>query len=99
MAGLRRELRARWPGSSDRLEGKAEANETAIGLVPPVGEGGIDTSGLDIERDAVEKLLEVDPEAWLEQLPQMHEHFGKFGHRLPDELKAQLADLERRLGA
>ncbi|MGO9907466.1 MAG: phosphoenolpyruvate carboxykinase (GTP) [Solirubrobacteraceae bacterium] len=98
-----------WPGFGEncrplawifrRLEGKAEANETAIGLVPPVGEGGIDTTGLDIERDAVEKLLEVDPEAWLEQLPQMHEHFGKFGQRLPDELKAQLADLERRLGA
>jgi phosphoenolpyruvate carboxykinase (GTP) len=98
-----------WPGFGEncrplawifrRLEGKAEANETAIGLVPPVGEGGIDTTGLDIERDAVEKLLEVDPEAWLEQLPQMHEHYGKFGQRLPDELKAQLADLERRLGA
>jgi phosphoenolpyruvate carboxykinase (GTP) len=98
-----------WPGFGEncrplawifrRLEGKAEANETAIGLVPPVGEGGIDTSGLDIERDAVEKLLEVDPEAWLEQLPQMHEHYGKFGQRLPDELKAQLAELEQRLGA
>jgi phosphoenolpyruvate carboxykinase (GTP) len=98
-----------WPGFGEncrplawifrRLEGKAEANETAIGLVPPVGEGGIDTTGLDIERDAGEKLLEVDPEAWLEQLPQMHEHYGKFGQRLPDELKAQLADLERRLGA
>ncbi|MFZ0382033.1 MAG: phosphoenolpyruvate carboxykinase (GTP) [Solirubrobacteraceae bacterium] len=98
-----------WPGFGEncrplawifrRLESKADANETAIGLVPPVGEGGIDTTGLDIERDAVEKLLEVDPEAWLEQLPQMHEHYGKFGQRLPDELKAQLADLERRLGA
>ena len=98
-----------WPGFGEncrplawifhRLEGKAEANETAIGLVPPVGEGGIDTSGLDIDRDAVEKLLEVDHDAWLEQLPQMHEHYGRFGQRLPDELKAQLADLERRLGA
>ena len=98
-----------WPGFGEncrplawifhRLEGKAEANETAIGLVPPVGEGGIDTGGLDIDREAVEKLLEVDHDAWLEQLPQMHEHYGRFGQRLPDELKAQLADLERRLGA
>ena len=98
-----------WPGFGEncrplawifrRLEGKAEANETAIGLVPPVGEGGIDTTGLEIEREAVEQLLEVDPEAWLEQLPQMHEHYGKFGDKLPDELKAQLAELERRLRA
>jgi phosphoenolpyruvate carboxykinase (GTP) len=98
-----------WPGFGEncrplawifrRLEGTADANDTAIGLVPPVGEGGIDTTGLQIEREAVEKLLEVDPEAWLEQLPQMHEHYGKFGDKLPDELKSQLAELERRLRA
>ena len=98
-----------WPGFGEncrplawifrRLEGEAEADETAIGLVPPVGEGGIDTSGLDIDREAVEKLLEVDHGAWIEQLPQMHEHYGKFGDKLPDELKEQLAELERRLGA
>ena len=98
-----------WPGFGEncrplawifrRLEGKAEANETSIGLVPPVGEGGIDTTGLEIEREALEQLLEVDPEAWLEQLPQIHEHYGKFGDKLPDELKAQLAELERRLRA
>ncbi|MGN6867816.1 MAG: phosphoenolpyruvate carboxykinase (GTP) [Solirubrobacteraceae bacterium] len=97
-----------WPGFGEnsrvlawifrRVEGKAEANETAIGLVPPVGEGGIDTSGLDIDREAVEKLLEVDHDAWIEQLPQMHEHYGKFGDRLPDELRGQLKELERRLG-
>ncbi len=97
-----------WPGFGEncrplawifrRLEGKAEANETAIGLVPPVGEGGIDTSGLDIDRETVEKLLEVDHDAWIEQLPQMHEHYGKFGDRLPEELRGQLEALERRLG-
>jgi phosphoenolpyruvate carboxykinase (GTP) len=98
-----------WPGFGEncrplawifrRLEGKAKANETAIGLVPPVGEGGIDTSGLDIEREAVEKLLEVDHDAWIEQLPQMHEHYGKFGDKLPDELRTHLEELERRLRA
>jgi phosphoenolpyruvate carboxykinase (GTP) len=98
-----------WPGFGEnsrvlawifrRCEDAAEANETAIGLVPPVGEGGIDTSGLDIARDAVEKLLEVDHDAWTEQLPQMHEHYGKFGDRLPDELRGQLQELERRLGS
>ena len=76
-----------WPGFGEnsrvlawifrRCEGTAEAIETAIGLVPPVGEGGIDTSGLDIEREAMEKLLEVDPDGWSEQLPQMHEHYAQ----------------------
>ena len=97
-----------WPGFGEnsrvlawvfrRLDGAAEANETAIGLVPPVGEGGIDTTGLDIEREAVEKLLEVDPDSWNEQLPQMQEHYAKFGDRLPAELRAQLEALETRLG-
>jgi GTP-dependent phosphoenolpyruvate carboxykinase len=41
----------------------------------------------------------VNPQAWLEQLPQMHEHYGKFGAKLPRELKAQLAELERRVRA
>jgi phosphoenolpyruvate carboxykinase (GTP) len=98
-----------WPGFGEnsrvlawifrRLEGQAKADETAIGLVPPVGQGGIDTSGLEIEREAVEKLLEVDHECWIEQLPQMHEHYGKFGDKLPKELRGQLEELERRLGA
>ena len=96
--GIRREL-ARAGLDLPPLEGKAEAVETAIGLVPPVGEGGIDTSGLDIDASGGRKLLEVDPESWIEQLPQMHEHYGKFGDRLPAELRAQLEQLERRLGA
>ncbi|HJS93138.1 MAG TPA: phosphoenolpyruvate carboxykinase (GTP) [Solirubrobacteraceae bacterium] len=98
-----------WPGFGEnsrvlawifrRTEGKAEAVETPIGLVPPVGAGGIETDGLDISREAMEKLLEVDPECWIEQLPQMHEHYARFGDKLPPELRGQFDELERRLGA
>ena len=56
-------------------------------------------TGLDVEREAMEKLLEVDPESWNEQLPQMQEHYAKFGDKLPGELRAQLEALEKRLGA
>jgi phosphoenolpyruvate carboxykinase (GTP) len=96
-----------WPGFGDnsrvlawifrRCEGTAEASETPVGLVP--AEGALDTSGLDISPEAVAKLLEVDPEDWNAQLPQIREHFAKFGDRLPDEVKAQLDALERRLAA
>ena len=98
-----------WPGFGEnsrvlawifrRCEGTAEAIDTPIGLVPPVGEGGIDTDGLDVTEETMAKLLEVDPECWREQLPQMHEHYGRFGDQLPQELRGQLAELERRLGA
>jgi phosphoenolpyruvate carboxykinase (GTP) len=96
-----------WPGFGDnsrvlawifrRCEETAEARETPVGLVP--AEGALDTSGLDISAEAVAKLLKVDPEEWKAQLPQVREHLAKFGDRLPDEIKAQLDALERRLDA
>ncbi len=98
-----------WPGYGEnsrvlawvfrRCEGKAEARETAIGLVPAIGQGGIETEGLDISDDAMRQLLDVDTEAWKQQLPQIREHYARFGDTLPAELRAQLETLEARLGS
>src|SRR5205807_3045738 len=87
-----------WPGFGEnsrvlawifrRCAGQAEAVGTEIGLVPPVGEGGIETEGLNISQDAMDQLLEVDPGPWRQQLPQMHEHYARFGDRLPKEMRA-----------
>jgi len=97
-----------WPGFGEnsrvlawifrRCEERAEATDTEIGFVPPLGEGGIDTNGLQISPAAMEQLVEVDPEAWKQQLPQVHEHYARFGDRLPAEMRAQLEALEERLG-
>ncbi|HTX32227.1 MAG TPA: phosphoenolpyruvate carboxykinase (GTP) [Solirubrobacteraceae bacterium] len=97
-----------WPGFKEnsrvlawifrRCDGDAEAVETEIGLVPPVGEGGIPLKGLEISDEAMTKLLEVDPEEWRLQIPQMHEHYARFGSRLPSELRSQMKALEERLG-
>jgi phosphoenolpyruvate carboxykinase (GTP) len=96
-----------WPGFGEnsrvlawvfrRCEGTAGAVETPIGLVPPVGEGGIELGGLELSEDTMGKLLEVDADGWKAQLPQMHDHFAEFGDKLPDELRAELEALERRL--
>ncbi|MBV9836986.1 MAG: phosphoenolpyruvate carboxykinase (GTP) [Solirubrobacterales bacterium] len=98
-----------WPGYGEnsrvlawifrRCEGRAQALETPIGLVPPVGEGGIDTHGLEVSEAAMHRLLDVDLECFKEQLPQMQEHFARFGDRLPAELRSQLEAFERQLGA
>ncbi len=95
-----------WPGFGEnsrvlewvfrRCEGKAEAIETPIGLLPPVD--AIDTSGLEISREAMEELLSVDTELVKQQLPQLREHLEKFGDNLPAELNEQLTALESRLG-
>ena len=45
------------------------------------------------------ELLRVDPDGLRQELPTIHEHFARFGDRLPDELRAQLEELEQRLGA
>jgi phosphoenolpyruvate carboxykinase (GTP) len=96
-----------WPGFGEnsrvlawifrRCEGNAEAQETPIGLVPPAS--AIDTDGLDISPEAMSELLEIDADAWKQQLPQMREHFAKFGDRLPSELEDQLSALVERLQA
>jgi phosphoenolpyruvate carboxykinase (GTP) len=97
-----------WPGFKEnsrvlawifqRCNGDAEAVETEIGLVPPNGEGGIPTEGLEISDEAMAKLLEVDPEEWRLQVPQMREHYARFGSRLPSQLREQMKALEERLG-
>jgi phosphoenolpyruvate carboxykinase (GTP) len=98
-----------WPGFGEnsrvlawifrRCEGTAVADENSIGLVPPVGEGGIDTTGLEISEEAMRKLVEVDDACWREQLPQMHAHYARFGDRLPAELRAEFDALQERLRA
>jgi len=94
-----------WPGFGEnsrvlawiveRCAGRAEATETPIGLVP--AQGALDTEGLDLSANDLAKLLAVDPAEWKAQLPQLLEHFAEFGDDLPDELRAQLEALEKRL--
>ncbi len=95
-----------WPGFGEnsrvlawifrRCEETATTRETLVGLVP--GPGEIDLAGLDISEEAMAELLAVDPEAWKAQIPQVREHFARFGDDLPAELRDQLDTLEKRLG-
>jgi phosphoenolpyruvate carboxykinase (GTP) len=95
-----------WPGFGDnarvlkwiveRLDGKAEAVETPVGLVPTTG--AIDTTGLDMSEEQVAKALAVNPQEWREkELPLIEEWFTKFGDALPTQLADELATLKARL--
>jgi phosphoenolpyruvate carboxykinase (GTP) len=98
-----------WPGFGEnsrvlawifgRCEGTADAIETEIGLLPPVGDGGIDTSDLDVDAATMAQLLSVDHEGWRAQLTHFQEHLDKFGTKLPAQITEQLRGLEQRLGA
>ena len=94
-----------WPGFGEnsrvlkwileRLDGTAAAQETAIGLVPTPE--ALDLRGLDMPADTLAHLLEVDPDAWLNELPLIEAHYAFLGERLPERLVAELEDLSKRL--
>jgi len=95
-----------WPGFSDnsrvlkwmceRVEGKAGAKDTPIGLMPM--EGDLDLAGLDIRDGNLKELMNVDIAAWKAEVPDIEKHFAVFGERLPERLRVQLEELKKRLG-
>jgi phosphoenolpyruvate carboxykinase (GTP) len=59
----------------------------------------LNLEGLSVPRGVVEKLLAVDREDWINELPRIREFFSAFGDRLPLEMSGSLAALARRLRA
>jgi phosphoenolpyruvate carboxykinase (GTP) len=94
-----------WPGFGenvrvlkwmlDRIDGTAEAQETAIGMVPTAQSLTLD--GLKIPREAVEGLLRVDAGDWVTELDGVKEFFAKFGDRLPREMHEEVEQAAKRL--
>jgi phosphoenolpyruvate carboxykinase (GTP) len=94
-----------WPGYGEnsrvlkwvfeRIEGDVEAVKTAIGNMPKAD--GIDTSGLDVSSGDMNELLTVDVEGWKSELDSIKDYYDSFGDRLPQGLKDELAELEKRL--
>jgi phosphoenolpyruvate carboxykinase (GTP) len=81
----------------DRCVGKADARETAIGFMPSVED--LDTRGLNISADALTELLSVDAELWKKEFDGIGAYLAEFGERLPQALKSELAQAQRRLQA
>ena len=94
-----------WPGFGDnmrvlnwiidRCEGNADATETAIGYVPKPED--IDLTDLDMDIDTLKGILAVDKDVWTREAEEIEEHYKKFGDRLPEALKEQLANLKANL--
>ena len=94
-----------WPGFGDnmrvlnwiidRCEDKVGAEETPIGYVPRPED--IDLTDLDFDIETLKSILKVDKEAWKKEADEITEHYKKFGDKLPEELKKQLANLKAAL--
>ena len=95
-----------WPGFGDnmrvlmwildRCEGKADADEIAIGYVPKADD--INIEGLDISKETLKELLSIDKEVWKQEIEGIKEFYAKFD-KMPAELKEELAKLEKNVNA
>ena len=94
-----------WPGFGDnarvlkwiseRIDGEAEAVDTAVGRVPSVT--ALDLSGLDLTPAQLSTLLDVDAGVWAEEAALIPDFYRQFGERLPTALWAQHSALVARL--
>ena len=91
-----------WPGFGqnarilewivDRVEGRVDAVETPIGLVPRYED--IDWNGLDFSKADFDKVTAQDKAQWLKEIDSHTELFNKLGERLPQQLKDRQASLK-----
>jgi phosphoenolpyruvate carboxykinase (GTP) len=94
-----------WPGYGEnvrvlkwileRVNGKAQAEETPIGFVPT--KHALTLDGVEISAENMDELLRVDAGDWQKEADQIGAYFKKFGDRLPPELRAEQAHLSERL--
>lgn len=94
-----------WPGFGhnsrvlkwifERCDGVAPAKLTPIGNIPT--EDSIDIRGLPMKHAALEKLLEIDHDAWIEEVKSIRSYYETIGDKLPNKLRDELDKLEQRL--
>ena len=94
-----------WPGFGEnsrvlkwvfeRVDGNVDAVHTPIGKLPVKDQ--LDLAGLDLDPDDLERILAVDTDGWKGAVPQIREHFARFGDRLPAQLTEAVDQLEAAL--
>ncbi|KIC71156.1 phosphoenolpyruvate carboxykinase (GTP) [Candidatus Protochlamydia amoebophila] len=93
-----------WPGFGEncrvlkwifeRTSGKGQAIRTPIGYLPT--EESIDTQGLVLKPQVMEKLLQVDREAWQKEIQEIRHYFTRFGNKLPQAIQEEWQQLKDR---
>ena len=100
-----------WPGFGDnmrvldwiikRCEGTIDAEETAIGYLPKMGDINVEGIEDEVTPEIMTKLLAVDKDLWTKEVAEMRRYYKEEiadkGGRLPKDLEAQLDALEARL--
>ena len=95
-----------WPGFGDnsrvlewimrRIEGRADAVDTAIGRLPVIDQ--LELDGVDITDADLQELFRLDTQSWQAEADMTQEYFEQFGDRVPQAMHDELAALRQRLG-
>ena len=96
-----------WPGFGDNLRvlewiinrcnNEIEASETPIGFLPKPED--INTSGLTITDEAMEELVHIDNQKWLDEMAGIRDYFEEYEERLPEKLLEEHAKVIEALNA
>jgi phosphoenolpyruvate carboxykinase (GTP) len=96
-----------WPGYGEnmrvlkwmleRVEGRASGVEHVFGVSPRYED--LSWDGLAFSREQFDSVMAIDEAAWRQEMQLHGELFERLAHRLPDELKATKAQIERKLAA
>lgn len=94
-----------WPGFGEnirvlkwileRVNNQVEAQKTPIGLIPHLRD--LDLSGLNIPARQLDKLFEVNPKEWQEELRDIEKFLSQFFGRLPKEILEEYQALKGQL--
>ncbi|MDX9691273.1 MAG: phosphoenolpyruvate carboxykinase (GTP) [Acholeplasmataceae bacterium] len=94
-----------WPGFGEnsrvlkwifeRCDGTGKAKITPIGYMPT--HDAIDTTHLNITREAIDQLTHIDITEWLDEVKSIRTYYKTIGDKLPKELIDELDQLELRL--
>ncbi len=94
-----------WPGFGenlrvlewimDRCRQKVKAVESPIGYLPDPED--IDLNGIDVSKETMEKLLEVNKDDWKQEANDIADFYKTFGKDMPQELHKELELLKKRL--
>lgn len=92
-----------WPGFGenirvlkwivDRVNNKAKVRKTSIGLVPDTG--SLELEGLNIPKENLEKLFEVNLSDWKEEIEDIKKFLSQFGTRMPEEILEEVKKIEK----
>lgn len=94
-----------WPGFGenirvlkwiiDRVNNRVGAKETPIGLIPHLED--LDITGLNIPKEKLTKLFEIDVEGWQRETEDIESFFNKFGPRMPKEMWEEFKKMKNKL--